>query len=60
MVSVSADVLESCGVTIVEVDTNNLAPIVGCSALNIDVSLALRVALLRCLYVSIELICVLV
>lgn len=45
MVSVGADIFKSRSVTIIEVDANNLAPIVGCSTLNVDISLALRLAL---------------
>lgn len=39
--SISANVLESCGITVVGVDTNHFAAIPGSSALDIHVALAL-------------------
>lgn len=42
MISVGADVFESRGIGVVEVDTDNLASVARCSALDIDVPLALR------------------
>lgn len=47
MVGVSADVDEGGGVAVVEVDASDLAAIVSCDTLDVDISLALVRALFR-------------